>query len=410
MLFYSKIPIVYYALNIAYYAISTIFPDIPIIGPVCWLSAMLISLGTFFYELFCVKKNLCIQALMILVIFLTIYGFLLILNGDVIVWSQNRRVVDNKSYLLNLWSAFLPIISTYAFWKRGWLHEKLLKILFVLSLILSSCIFFDYYQKKLFLASLINSSQVEFTNETSYLFLALFPLVVLFDKNKLLQYFFLLYIFFFQVLSFKRGVLLIGILCLAYFFKYSTEKLSLRRKFYSFIGVFFVITILGVFCYTEYQSSLYFQTRIESTQRGNTSGRTDIYDDLFSHFLNDATSAEFLLGNGANGTLKITETYAHNDWLAILTEQGLLGILIYTLYWIAFLYAWLTVREKKCRFVIGACFIESLGKSIFSMYYLPISPNMQFSSFLSAVVMGCYLAESDSQKLMYLENKQFLIN
>lgn len=391
----DKIPIVYYSLYALYYVMSTVFSDVPVIGPVCWLIVTFISFVIIGYALFEVKKSLYIIVTFLGIIYFSIYGVYLILSGDVIVWGVNGHIVDNKMYLFEIFSAFLPILSTYAFKKLGWIQENFMRFFFVFFLVVSVIVFYDFYQKQLMLAAFMRSSRTEFTNETSYLFLALFPLIVLFDSKKIMQFVFLICILIFEIVSFKRGVLVVGILNLFYFYRYVSQSQTFGEKKQSYLLIFFLCIFVGLFCYNEFLSSEYFQKRVLDTLDGSSSGRDEIYGNLLSHFWNETSILEFFWGNGANGTLNVSKTYAHNDWLAILTEQGFFGVLLFSIYWCVFFAVWRMAKDEKCRFVIGCCFIASLGKSMFSMYYLPVSPNMQFSSFLSCVILGYFLAETE---------------
>ena len=81
---------------------------------------------------------------------------------------------------------------------------------------------------------------------------------------------------------------------------------------------------------------LYFQKRIENTLDGNSSGRDVLYNSLANYFWNETTSMQFVFGSGANATLQVVGDYAHNDWLEIAVNQGVLGLLVYVFYWMLF--------------------------------------------------------------------------
>ena len=77
-----------------------------------------------------------------------------------------------------------------------------------------------------------------------------------------------------------------------------------------------------------------------------------------------------LLGGGANYTLTVSNNYAHNDWIEILVNQGILGIFVFFMYWKSFFRtAFRTNLDKTCSIVIKMIFIGYFAKTMFSMSY-----------------------------------------
>lgn len=62
---------------------------------------------------------------------------------------------------------------------------------------------------------------------------------------------------------------------------------------------------------------------------GDSSGRDTIYSNLFNAWLN-SDIIHLLFGHGFGSTIYISGgSWAHNDWLELLTNFGLLGVSIY---------------------------------------------------------------------------------
>ena len=73
---------------------------------------------------------------------------------------------------------------------------------------------------------------------------------------------------------------------------------------------------------------------------------------------------------GANYTLTVSNNYAHNDWIEILVNQGILGIFVFFMYWKSFFRtAFRTNLDKTCSIVIKMIFIGYFAKTMFSMSY-----------------------------------------
>ena len=82
----------------------------------------------------------------------------------------------------------------------------------------------------------------------------------------------------------------------------------------------------------------YFAYKMTEATDG-ASGREDSYTFIWNYFLNKLDSGNYLnciFGEGANASVRITGNYAHNDWLEILTNQGIFGIIIYSIYWLKY--------------------------------------------------------------------------
>lgn len=76
------------------------------------------------------------------------------------------------------------------------------------------------------------------------------------------------------------------------------------------------------------------------------------------------------IGGGANYTLTVSNNYAHNDWIEILVNQGILGIFVFFMYWKSFFRtAFRTNLDKTCSIVIKMIFIGYFAKTMFSMSY-----------------------------------------
>jgi O-antigen ligase len=129
-----------------------------------------------------------------------------------------------------------------------------------------------------------------------------------------------------------------------------------------------VLFAISYFTIALYADSDYFQGRIEQTMSGDSSGRNSIYSSYFSYFIEKTTALEFLIGNGTNSTYVLLGNYAHNDWLEFAINQGAVGVLMYLVYWIAFIWEWKNYRgNKECRNTLGDMIIAYFLISLYSM-------------------------------------------
>ena len=103
------------------------------------------------------------------------------------------------------------------------------------------------------------------------------------------------------------------------------EKQKWKGYLLSFVSIAAVV-FLG---YRYYLDNEYLQYRLEVAAQGNISGRDIIYSNIWNSWLN-SNSFHFLFGYGFAASIKITGgSFAHNDWLEILSNFGLLGVIIF---------------------------------------------------------------------------------
>ena len=346
------------------------------------------------------KLPIYFKGVLLFVVILSLYGVFLIIVGDEIYWQATGRILRKYLYILWLIPAMLSFVPVYIFTSRGLVTEREMKILFLIFFV---CGINSYYggleQQIAYAALMMEEEQEEFTVSSVYQLLSLLPLVILFKKNQILQFIFLGIIFIFLVLSAKRGAIMLGGISASLLILSMFVESSLTKK----VSIFFVTIALfvAIYLFINYQmeSSSYFASKVQRTFEGYTSGRDEYAKNILDYYRNKSTTFQMFFGIGAQGTLAANESFAHNDWLAILLEQGVFGVCVYLLYWVAFAITWIKSRVNFEAFVvIGLLLLIGLGKSVFSMYYLPISCEMMASSCFFAMALGFYLAKAFPQE------------
>ena len=108
--------------------------------------------------------------------------------------------------------------------------------------------------------------------------------------------------------------------------------------------------------------------RVAGTLEGNSSGRDSIFKQCWDIFLNSNVLG-MLFGHGASATVGIIGIAAHNDWLEILVNQGLLGVTVYLFFWIAFYKTFRLDNSRETKPVIGSVMLIYFAATLFSMSY-----------------------------------------
>lgn len=271
----------------------------------------------------------------ILLIVSTLYGLIMMFDGQQYFIKESCEYYPKIEFLKNIYSSLLPIYTFYYFSKQGLISQKNICCWTIVFVIIATIVFWADHQAKLESALAMGWTNDEFTNNNGYVFLSFLPLLFFFNKHKTIQYGLLIYILVFILMSMKRGAILIGALALIWFV-YRTFKASSKNSRIALL----VIVSIALICISQYviylyETSDYFQLRLNNTLAGDSSGRNVIYKDLYTHFLYQTSNMQFLFGMGANGTLNVTYNLAHNDWLEIITNHGIMGLIVYTAFWIA---------------------------------------------------------------------------
>lgn len=330
-----------------------------------------------------VMKSLCIFFAVMM-----IYGFFLLL-------LDNARGQDSKSFLMMLISSLGPIFPFYVFSKQGKLTEKRMIIWFFIFLVVATMDFEVYKRKTLQLLSTRNRQLDEITNNAAYYFVGLLPFVFLFHKKRFVQYLSIAYIFVFAIIGMKRGAILVAAILLLWFIFVSIKK---SHSYQKFVIVLFsmVLVVFGTkFINDFYEKSDYFQQRVENTIEGSSSGRDVVYSQLWNHYLNNDNVIQLLFGEGAYHTENITgHLKAHNDWLELLIDCGLFGVVMYFVYWVSFFIDWRECRNDELVYMImGSCLLFTFCRTFFSMSFSDMP-------FYTSMIMGyCFSTINENNQI-----------
>ena len=327
------------------------------------------------------------HAVNVIIIWFSIYGIIpIIVGGD--VYSEHGTLSPG-SYVIGILRSFLPMYAFYYFAKCGFLNDSVMKIWFAVLLLV-----FIYFNLSFSAIKMLDSNRDGFTNNLGYLFVSLIPFIYFFNK-KIFQIGLLLFLMAFVIFSMKRGAILVGILA-TFLYIFWTFK---NTKGYQWCFAIILFVIIGFVAahYLEafYADNAYFQMRVDSTLEGDSSSRDQISSSLLNWYVYKANIFQQLFGAGADATLSIYGIFAHNDWLEILIDQGVVGVILYLWYWSVF-------YKNNKRFskgtpeymILTTVLVSCFSRCFFSMSYnvIPVS---------TSLLMGYCLAQNRiSSKLL----------
>ena len=361
-----------------YFCQGVLYPSGFILGKISALLIILIS-SFYLFKVFLLKinKSLFCYSWLALITLNTI-GFLFEGKFFGIHFSQYRNI------LISL----LPFFPFYYFGLKGYLtDEKVLK-LFILMLPISILSF--YINRNNILENQMVDDENVVTNK-AYLFVALLPYVFLISKRKIFAIFSFLVLIFFIIQSAKRGALISAVMGAIIFIYYQFSTIDPKKRFQGYIFSFIAFILILKFSLDLYQSNEYLVNRMSKIEDGG-SGRDIIYSNLWNNWYESNHILNYLFGFGFVSTIHYSGTghLAHNDWLELLTNFGLLGLFVYLSIFLSMIEMILGKgMKKKYKLILICIFLISLVQTIISMYYT--SPTTIFSAILLGYICSQYI-------------------
>jgi len=212
---------------------------------------------------------------------------------------------------------------------------------------------FDYYlflllsifTFLLFVFTLLGKNNVFFINPNSMgiYILAALPLVFITKTAQPFKYFVFFISLYLIILSGSRSVLIvISFVVLSYGFRPLLNGFTLRKVFFLFSSLIGALISIYIYIYNSDIGTSLNGISYAYTGKNLFSGRVVIWNEIFSHF----TGYSYLIGNGTGMLPKYlfdTHLSAHNSYIQILLQGGVLGLIFVFLF---FMYLFPNIKIK----------------------------------------------------------------
>jgi O-antigen ligase len=299
------------------------------------------------------KRMSCEKALLVFVAFNLLYFFISFL------W-------ENPSYaqIGNILCALLPLSLFVCLSQKKVMNDCFITVMGVVLLV--TAVLQYYHYERMALLELRNDD-VDITNNSAVAFLMLLPMVFLM-KNNIQKWVTIMICIFFLIMGAKRGNILAAVLPIV-LFVYSMLKDS-RRSGIKIVLVLALIVGGSILTYRWISNNDYLMYRIEQTQAGYSSGRNVIYAGAWHAWFNSDNIAKQLFGLGFDGILDLESTrhrHAHNDWLEVLVNYGLLGAILYFAVFITLLLQVRRIKSFRMRMAFLSSLLIWFFKTLYSM-------------------------------------------
>jgi len=290
----------------------------------------------------------------------------------------------------NILCALLPLSLFVCLAQKGVMSDKFFVVAGIV-LLVAAILQYQHYERIILLSRESDNENV--TNNSSVAFLMLLPMVFLF-KNNIQKWATFLICLFFLITGAKRGnifaavipVLLIG---------YSMLKDS-RRSLKKATLVLSLIVGTVLLTYHWVSNNNYLMYRVEKTKEGNSSGRDVIYVGAWHVWYDSENPISYLVGYGFDGTIHQTLTghhHAHNDWLEVLVDYGLLGVILYLAVFITFFQQIRRMQSFKWKMVFLSGVVIWFFKTFYSMGFT--SETLSVAMISMGTALGRYKLEEE---------------
>lgn len=290
-----------------------------------------------FVLLFISPQNLVLRrSIGITITIWLLYTILIVLS------TSNNLLMDLRAVL---WWPSMYYLACFVFRsKYSYYGISLFKNYFIpVAFITNTALFF-------YLRSLNSQVGLFASNQVFYVSLLLPCLFLL--KKRWMKYVAMLIVVVCASISFKRSTLLVTLLTL--FFSLIFE---FKGKGKLFTRVLLMALLVGgsfwLFSFINDQTSGYFIERINSINDTGGAGRLDIYKSVLNHFSNQS-SFDKLFGSGYNTVIRNgwvrddgVLVSSHNDFLEILCDYGIVGLVIYIVFIIRLVLNTISIRFNK---------------------------------------------------------------
>lgn len=227
------------------------------------------------------------------------------------------------------------------------------------------------YFTAIYIAGLNKGQRIDFVDNMGYYYLNFIPFLFLIRNKTYLKIALCLLLNVLIISCAKRGAIITAGIVDAVFVYYICKDNHLSRNLLYQLWILLPICCAGIFVWNELQSNAFVLERFTALEQGNSSGRNVIYENLWINWSHHYDLVEKLFGGGFCKSPRINGgLFAHNDWLELLTDIGLLGIVAYTFVICSMVSLAIRAKNRTIKYCMVAISAIWILKTMFSMSYL----------------------------------------
>ena len=150
-------------------------------------------------------------------------------------------------------------------------------------------------------------------------------------------------------------------------------KSTRKIKFSNYLLVIIFLLASTYFIYYFFITNEFFQYRFLSLLEGGYSNRDILYSQIFNFWKNSGNFINLIFGYGLWSSIEIAGNAAHNDWLELLSNCGIMGVLIYLSLFYCLYISMKKTKELDKKFMLLMILIIWFMKTLFSMAYMEMN-------------------------------------
>lgn len=368
--------IFYFILVFFYFSQSFIWGEANSIGRPALV--LIMSVNVFY-----MVKSICDQRVAnnlskTLVIFVII-NFLYYIFGDYFLMN----VTPNKSFQIFK----TVLLSTTCFFPMYFWTYKGYK------LDVSSGLLALFYFVVIYISGRSVDEGINFVNNMGYYYLNFIPFLFLIEGKVYVKIALCLGLNVLIISCAKRGAIITAGLVDVIYFYYIYRSNQLKGGQLTKIWILILICGAGAYVWQKFQANSFVLERFSALEEGNSSGRDIIYWNLWYNWSCQYDIIQQVFGGGFCKSPQFNSgLFAHNDWLELLTDLGLIGVISYVFVIVSMLrIAFMAIKgsTKYCILTISAIWI---AKTLFSMSYL------DENNFILMLLLGMMAAKTKIEK------------
>lgn len=231
---------------------------------------------------------------------------------------------------------------------------------------------------------------IEYRNINAYAILLLLPTVLITEK-KVIRIICIIITGLALLTSIKRGGVVAYLIALTIYIYCSLNRTQSKRSIINFVPfVIAIALVLSVFAYVDSRlgGRIYSRFTEESKTTDISSGRVDIYQQTID-LVQSTNFGQLIYGHGFDAVRRDSGSAAHNDFLEVIYDFGVIGFAFYVLMIVRLFMAIKRLREKESRlyaplsFFMTAFLVLSLLSTLIRISLLTISLSFTLGSILA---------------------------
>ena len=268
-----------------------------------------------------------------------------------------------RTQIQGVLACFTPFFVAYYYSYKGKFLESTFSFLIPVLLVVY---ILSFYRMEVIMSQQLNIES-NIVNNVAYSFTRITPLLFYFNAKVIIATFILLIINLFVIIGAKRGAAISALLGDLGYLVFVLKNLGKARRFKKIIIIAALVGFVYGLTYLLQSYTFLLSRFIED----GASNRDEIYMSIWDWWTaTNVNVIDFLFGGGIVYSANLTGgMLAHSDWLEVISNFGLTGLIIYAVFIGALIYSILRFKANKDKLAALVVIAMWLATSLTSTWY-----------------------------------------